>query len=143
MLERLIIVAVVISVASLAYMLWSRRDGQVQHVQVAGALTPDDIGAPRGQRATLVQFSTPVCAKCPPTRELLLRVSRDLRGVEHVEVDASEHLDLARRLNIMRTPTTLILDGQGVVVSRINGATHEAQVREAIAEVPEPGDFSI
>ncbi|NTV39006.1 MAG: thioredoxin family protein [Demequinaceae bacterium] len=84
-----------------------------------------------------------MCAKCPPTRDLLLRVAADDPYVAHIEIDASEHLDLARRLDIMRTPTTLVLDADGVVVSRMNGAPTEAQAREALAEVPPPTEYSI
>ncbi len=143
MLIRLLAIGTLLAVASIAYVWWSRRQGRVLHVAVAGALTPADLGAPRGQRATFVQFSTPICAKCPPTRELLLRVIADDPYVSHVEIDASEHLDLARRLDIMRTPTTLVLDADGVVVSRMNGAPSEAQAREALAEVPPPTEYSI
>lgn len=143
MLVRLLIVGVVVVLATLGYLWWSRRDGRVTVVEVAGALTPADLGAARGYRATLVQFSTPVCAKCPPTKALLHRVIDDMDDVAYVEIDASERLDLARRLDIMRTPTTLVLDGRGVVTSRINGATTEAHVREALAAVPDPEDFSI
>jgi len=143
MLLRLLIIGGLLAVASVAYVWWSRQQGRVQHVVVAGALTPSDLGAPRGQRATFVQFSTPMCAKCPPTRDLLLRVAADDPYVTHIEIDASENLDLARRLDIMRTPTTLLLDSDGVVVSRMNGAPSEAQAREALAEVPPATEYSI
>jgi thiol-disulfide isomerase/thioredoxin len=143
MLFRILVIGAVLAVASVAYLWWSRQQGRVRHVVVAGALTPVELGAPRGQRATFVQFSTPMCAKCPPTRDLLLRVAADDPYVSHIEIDASEHLDLARRLDIMRTPTTLVLDADGVVVSRMNGAPSEAQAREALAEVPPPTEYSI
>ena len=143
MLLRLVAIGVLLAVASVAYAWWSRRQGRVQHVVISGALTPADLGASRGQRATFVQFSTPMCAKCPPTRDLLLRVAADDPYVAHIEIDASENLDLARRLDIMRTPTTLVLDSDGVVVSRMNGAPSEAQARAALAEVPPPTEYSI
>ncbi len=142
-LIRLAAVVVVLAASAVAYVWWARRQGRVQHVHIPGALTPDDLGAPRGLRATFVQFSTPICAKCPPTRALLLRVAEDYPHVIHIEIDASERLDLARRLDIMRTPTTLVLDADGVVVSRMNGAPSEAQVREALDELPPPGEYSI
>ncbi|MCB2413221.1 thioredoxin family protein [Demequina sp. TTPB684] len=140
---RLAAVLVVLAASAVAYVWWSRRQGRVQHVTVPGALTPEDLGAPRGLRATFVQFSTPICAKCPPTRALLLRVAAEQPHVVHIEIDASERLDLARRLDIMRTPTTLVLDADGVVVSRMNGAPTEAQARAALAELPPPGEYSI
>ena len=140
---RLMAVTVLLAVSAVVYLWWSRRQGQVRHVHIPGALTPEDLGASRGLRATLVQFSSPMCAKCPPTRDLLLRVAQEYSHVVHVEIDASERLDLARRLDIMRTPTTLVLDADGVVVSRMNGALSEVQAREALDELPPPGEYSI
>lgn len=139
MLVRALIVLAVLGIAALGWWWWSRREGQVRHVEIPGALTPDVLGAPRGYRATYVQFSTPMCAKCPGTRTLLQRVAAEYEGVTHVDIDASERLDLARELDIMRTPTTLVLDTNGVVVARINGAPTEAQAREAIDATPPPG----
>lgn len=143
MLVRVIVVVAVLVLSALAYWWWSSRDGRVRHVEVPGALTPEVLGAPRGQHATFVQFSTPMCAKCPGTRALLLQVAAEQPNVVHVEIDASERLDLARELNIMRTPTTLVLDSDGVVVARMDGAPTVAQAREALATVPPPQDFSI
>jgi thiol-disulfide isomerase/thioredoxin len=142
-LVRLAALAVILAASAVAYLWWSRRQGRVKHVLVPGALTPADLGAPRGLQATFVQFSTPICAKCPPTRALLMRVAEDYAHVSHIEIDASERLDLARRLDIMRTPTTLVLDANGVVVSRMNGAPTEAQAREALDALPPPGEYSI
>lgn len=139
MLVRALIVLAVLGLAALGWWWWSRREGQVRHVEIPGALTPDVLGAPRGYRATYVQFSTPMCAKCPGTRALLQRVAAEHEGVTHVDIDASERLDLAREFDIMRTPTTLVLDTNGVVVARINGAPTEAQAREAIDATPPPG----
>jgi thiol-disulfide isomerase/thioredoxin len=76
----------------------------------------------RGERATLLQFSSAFCAPCRTTRRVLEDVARIVPGVTHVEVDAEHHLDLVRRLGIMRTPTTLVLDPAGREVSRASGA---------------------
>lgn len=143
MLLRLLLVAAALVAASAGYVWWSRRQGIVREVEPAGALTPAELGGPRGPRGTLVQFSTPVCAKCPPTKRLLVRVAQDYPGVTHLEIDAAEHLDLARRLDIMRTPTTLLLDSAGVVISRMNGAPTEAHVREALDALPPPHEYEI
>ena len=59
-----------------------------------------------GERATLLQFSSAFCAPCRATRRVLDDVSSSLPGVVHLEVDAEHHLDVVRRLGIMRTPTT-------------------------------------
>jgi thiol-disulfide isomerase/thioredoxin len=143
MLVRLVIVAALLALTALTYRWWSSRDGRVRAVEIAGALTPEVLGAARGQHATFVQFSTPMCAKCPGTRALLLAVAAERDHVAHVEIDASERLDLARELGIMRTPTTLVLDSDGIVVARMDGAMTAAQAREALDAVPPPQDYAI
>jgi thiol-disulfide isomerase/thioredoxin len=75
-----------------------------------------------GDRATLLQFSSAFCAPCRTTRRVLEEVARVVPGVCHVEVDAEHHLELVRRLGIVRTPTTLVLDRHGREVSRASGA---------------------
>jgi thiol-disulfide isomerase/thioredoxin len=81
-----------------------------------------------GERATLLQFSTAFCAPCRATRRVLDDVARIVPGVAHVEVDAEHHLELVRRLGILRTPTTLVLDPRGLEVSRAAGAPSKQAV---------------
>jgi thiol-disulfide isomerase/thioredoxin len=81
-----------------------------------------------GERATLLQFSSAFCAPCRATRRVLEDVARIVPGVSHVEVDAEHHLDLVRRLGILRTPTTLVLDRNGREVSRASGAPSKQAV---------------
>ena len=57
-----------------------------------------------GERATLLQFSSAFCAPCRATRRILDDVASSLPGVVHLEVDAEHHLDVVRRLGILRTP---------------------------------------
>jgi hypothetical protein len=58
----------------------------------------------------------------------------DGSAVTHVEIDATERLDLAGRLGIMRTPTVLVLDPAGAVVRRVSGAMTPAQARAALPD---------
>ena len=53
----------------------------------------------------------------------------------HVEVDAEEHLDLVRRLGVLRTPTTLVLDASGREITRASGAPRAGQVLAALEGV--------
>lgn len=85
-----------------------------------------------GERATLVQFSSAFCAPCRATRRILGEVAEIVPGVVHVEIDAEHHLDLVRRLDVLRTPTTLVLDGAGNEVARASGAPRKEQVLSAI-----------
>ena len=143
MLVRLIGLALLLGIAALGYRWWQGRQGTVRRVERPGALGVATLGEQPGRAATFVQFSTPICAKCPPTAVLLKRVAGERADVKHNEIDAAERLDVARELNIMRTPTILVLDSDGVVVARMDGAPNEAQVREALAAVPPPNEYSI
>lgn len=93
-----------------------------------------------GERATLLQFSSAFCAPCRATRVVLGDVARHETGVAHVEVDAEQHLDVVRRLGILRTPTTLVLDASGRERTRAAGAPRKEQVLQALAAVDDPGD---
>jgi thiol-disulfide isomerase/thioredoxin len=86
----------------------------------------------RGERATLLQFSSAFCAPCRATRRTLAEVAEMVPGVVHVEVDAEGHLDLVRALGVLRTPTTLVLDADGREVTRATGAPRPAQVLAAL-----------
>ncbi|MBJ7357276.1 thioredoxin family protein [Nocardioides sp.] len=86
-----------------------------------------------GERATLLQFSSAFCAPCRTTRHVLADVAARADGVTHIEVDAEHHLDLVRRLGILRTPTTLILDRTGREHTRASGAPRRNQVEAALS----------
>ncbi|WGX97726.1 thioredoxin family protein [Nocardioides sp. L-11A] len=100
---------------------------------VAGAV-PD---AALGERATLVQFSSAFCAPCRTTRVVLADVAGRTDGVAHVEIDAEQHLDLVRTLDVRRTPTTLVLDGAGHEITRAAGAPRREQVLAALPALQE------
>ena len=88
-----------------------------------------------GQRATLVQFSSEMCAPCKPTREMLATVADDRAGVAHVDLDVAEHFDLVTGFAIRRTPTVLVLDGSGQVRHRITGVPRLHELNEALDEI--------
>ena len=88
-----------------------------------------------GTRATLLQFSSAFCAPCRATRRVLAEVAAAVPGVVHIEVDAEHHLDLVRRANVLRTPTTLILDPAGRELSRAAGAPKKDEVFATLARV--------
>lgn len=91
-------------------------------------VSAEEIGGALGERLTLVQFSSAFCSPCRATRTLLTDVVSTRPDVAHVEVDAESHLELVRRLNILRTPTVLVVDADGVVLSRASGLPRRDQV---------------
>lgn len=143
-------ILVIALVAATAFGLYrAARDGRfrgTREVRAGSDLsTPEETGlsvlddtgleARLGDRATLLQFSSAFCAPCRVTRRVLGEVAQAVPGVAHVEVDAEEHLDLVRRLGVLRTPTTLVLDAHGREVSRASGAPKRDEVMATLARV--------
>jgi thiol-disulfide isomerase/thioredoxin len=95
-------------------------------------LTSGQIGRVLGERATLLQFSSAFCAPCRATRRILAEVADMTPGVAHVEIDAESRLDLVRQLNVLRTPTVLVLDADGGIVRRASGQPRKPDVIAAI-----------
>jgi hypothetical protein len=59
---------------------------------------------------------------------ILAEVAAQSPGVRHIDVDAEHQLELVRKVGILSTPTTLILDSKGYEVARAVGAPRKAQV---------------
>jgi thiol-disulfide isomerase/thioredoxin len=118
--------------ATASGLAWRRRDGRMRGSPVP-RLTEADLGQPLGARATLLQFSSAFCAPCRATRQLLADVAGRSDGVAHVEVDVATRLDLARQLDIRRTPTVFVLGPQGQVTRRASGLPRRAEVVAALA----------
>ncbi|MFF7982452.1 TlpA family protein disulfide reductase [Streptomyces sp. NPDC007901] len=136
MTTGLVVCLAVLAAASGYGVLHKRRSGRVR---VRGRddgkrLGAAELGAELGERATLVQFSSAFCAPCRATRRVLGEVAGIVPGVAHVEIDAEDHLDLVRELEILKTPTVLVLDADGRVVRRATGQPRKADVIAALGE---------
>lgn len=94
-----------------------------------------ELGWQPGTPLTLLQFSSAFCAPCRATRVLCEQAAQTIDGVRHVEVDAESHLDAVRALGILRTPTVLLVDGEGHIVRRASGQPTRAQLLGAIDAV--------
>ncbi len=122
-----VLVAVLVLCAAAAW--WLRtRDGVVR----AGAERADADGEvavlrrlgvrPDAADLTVVQFSTSTCAPCRVTRAQLERLRADRPGLAVVHVDAEQHLDAVRELDVRRTPTLFYVGRDGALVGRSSGA---------------------
>lgn len=135
----LILVALVLVVASAIGIVWRRRNGKVTVVtESTDVLTPQDLGQPLGESATLVQFSSAFCQPCRATRRILEEVADMVPGVAHVELDAEANLELVRSLNVLRTPTVFVVDSEGRIRTRASGQPRKVDVIAALGQVVEP-----
>jgi thiol-disulfide isomerase/thioredoxin len=128
----------VLVLASAVGLVWRMRQGRVREVPKGPgggeSLIPAlaDLGHAPGERATLLQFSSAFCAPCRATKRVLADVAALVPGVRHVEVDAESNLELVRRLNILKTPTTLVLDADGRVTKRAAGQPRKEHILAAL-----------
>ncbi len=96
----------------------------------------EDLPAPLASGATLVQFSTELCARCPQVRRMLGGIADASDDVAHLEIDLTHRGDLATHYHVLQTPTTFLVDGSGAVLSRWGGVPDRTTVTEALRAVP-------
>jgi thiol-disulfide isomerase/thioredoxin len=133
----LLAVVAIVAVATLIGVLVHKRAPRIRAAEGA-ALDPASLrleGAEFGSSATLVQFSTEFCARCPQVRRQLSELASRRAGVVHLEVDLTQQPDLARRFNVLQTPTVLFLDADGVPRARISGAPSLAAVSHELDQL--------
>lgn len=124
------------AVAAAIGVAWRARTGRLREMSAERGSTETDAAAldlapgALGSSATLVQFSTEYCSRCPATARQLAGVAARYDGVRHVEVDVTHRADLADRFRVLQTPTTLILDGRGLASARIGGVPRLDAVHE-------------
>ncbi len=130
---------IIIFTLATAYGIWYQRSrGKVKAKAKRASDKPlvgNEIGGELGARATFVQFSSAFCTPCRATRVLLSDITADLSDVKHIEIDAEKNLELVRKLDIRSTPTTLVLDKNGLEIGRAIGAPKRAEILETIANI--------
>lgn len=129
---RVVVLLVALAVSAAAGLWLRARAGRARAVTGGELLTPTELGAPLGRKATYLQLSSPVCTPCRQVARVLSDVVAGQESLAHVEIDATQRLDLARKLDVMRTPTVLVLDRAGRVVTRFTGVVTPEQARAAL-----------
>ena len=127
---RLLALATLVAVAALAGLWWRATTGRARRFVAGQQVNLGELEAFKngqlvkafGSKMTFLQFSGEFCTQCPPTARVLGELEAKTPGALHIEVDITNRLDLAKKFNILQTPTTLVLDKNGIVKSRISGA---------------------
>jgi protein-disulfide isomerase len=55
--------------------------------------------------------------------------------VKYIEIDVATNLDLVNRLNILTTPTTMIINSKGDEIGRVIGVPKRDQISDAISPI--------
>lgn len=131
----LLITGAVVALAIAGGLIVRAQDGRRRsggHLEVR---SEDLNGRSLAATATLVQFSTEFCARCPQVRRLLDQIAVEHPGVERVEIDLTNRNDLATRYHVLQTPTTFLVDASGAVLSRWGGVPQRRTIEDALANV--------
>ena len=130
-------------------------------ISCTGKATICNMGAEIGATTSLFAYDDNMAAYLKATRREELAdaanaVAGDLRADPEVEADPSRFFDqviqidlsqlgpmingpdspdLAHRFNVLQTPTTLLLDGSGVVRARIGGAPKPVELEASLAAI--------
>ncbi|MCH6232108.1 thioredoxin family protein [Microbacterium sp. CFH 31415] len=109
-----------LTVALGVYLRW--RQSRPQRHILHEVVEPERLGADGlGEVATLLQFSTELCARCPGVHRTLSSIADAHEGVRHLDVDLTHRPDIAKHFHVLQTPTTLVLDRDGVIQTRFGG----------------------
>lgn len=115
-----VVLAALVLGATALGVLWRSRQGRVRTSTAADAVAID--GVELGDGVTLLQFSSEFCAPCRSTARVLDELASTRLDISHIELDVAERPELAARFHVLQTPTTLVLDADGRIRSRIGGA---------------------
>lgn len=125
LVDALIIITALLAVTIGVGLFLRWRQSRPQRHIPHEVVEPVRLGAETlGEVATLLQFSTETCSRCPGVHRTLSAIADAHDGVLHLDVDLTHRPDIARHFHVMQTPTTLILDADGVIQTRFGGAAN-------------------
>jgi thiol-disulfide isomerase/thioredoxin len=94
----------------------------------------NSLPEPLQKKPTIVYFTTPDCAPCKTIQRPALRSLTDLLG-EHlhvIEIDSTQHPEVAQKWGVLSVPTTFLLDEKGAAKYVNNGVTRLEKLLEQV-----------
>lgn len=137
--DTAIVLAALLAVTVIAGILFQHRRAQGPTRNPLESVEPGRLGADcLGENATLLQFSSSAGRWCTAVHHCVSAVSADHEGVLHLDIDVSDRPDIAAHFGVVQTPTTLLLDHDGVEQARFSGTPGrdllELEIRRVISE---------
>ena len=134
----LLVTTALVVVAVGAGVVYRRTQGRARTVDSAEVVDPRRLGADGlGDEATLLQFSTEMCSRCPGVHRMLSDIAGGRDGVRHLDVDLTHRPDIAQHFRVLQTPTTLVLDRNGAIRTRFGGTPGRAVVELELTRLQE------
>lgn len=127
-------------VASVVWWAIGRRRGSLRGRDSAeltfGDLASQALTSPgtaasltRGDRYSLVQFSSRVCSDCRRSRAAWESLVGAYDGVTFAELPAEENIAILTNLNVYSTPVTLVFDADGGLKGTVVGPPKPDEIR--------------
>lgn len=137
---RLLLLAALVLLAVAGGIYWRATTGRAKRIDSGeqidlSLLQVTKNGQPVtrfGKKVTFLQFSSEFCTQCVSTARTFRELEEQSDDILHIEVDITNRLDLAKKFSILQTPTTLVLDAQGRITSRIGGAAKAQTIKDEI-----------
>ncbi|MFD9699461.1 thioredoxin family protein [Lentzea sp. NPDC059081] len=121
-----------LAVAGAIAVLLKVREGRISSRRKPSADLPAPVRDLLAPGVTLVQLSTTFCAPCRHAKVILSDLASRTDGLTHAELDVTNLPDVAARLGIMRTPTTLALASDGTELLRVGGVPKRDSLLDAL-----------
>jgi thiol-disulfide isomerase/thioredoxin len=137
--DPLLALALVIALAAgalIAGVVGRFRSGRARTARTSERADLAELGvAQPGSAASIVQFSTEYCAKCPGVRRALEAVVQGDEEVVFAEYDLTHRPDVAARHRVLQTPTVVVFDATGIETARFSGAVRTPAVSRVLDEL--------
>ena len=137
---RLLLLAALVLLAVAGGIYWRATTGRAKRIDSGEQIDLSLLQATKngqpvtrfGKKVTFLQFSSEFCTQCVSTARTFRELEDQSDDILHIEVDITNRLDLAKKFSILQTPTTLVLDAQGRITSRIGGAAKAQTIKDEI-----------
>lgn len=105
-----------------------------QHLLAKARGNVNSLPAPLPKKPTIVYFTTPDCAPCKTVQRPALQKLTDLLGekLHVIEIDATEHPEIAKTWGVLSVPTTFLLDEKGTAKYVNNGVARLEKLIEQV-----------
>jgi len=132
-MSRLVVLVLLVAIAGVIAVILQRRRPDppaAPSYRAPAQLDRDDFDRPEA-RSLVVVFASTTCNTCPEVWRLVEPLADDGLAIQRVDVE-DDQAELHSRYRIDGVPTTVLADGQGVVVTTFFGPVVEDELLAAV-----------
>ena len=130
-----ILIVIFIVIAILGIFIYKRViiDKNVDREKIESLDNKDNINSTINVVKKVLDFKSETCLPCKQMETLLKELKEEYLGkIEIISIDINEFPDIARKYNIMYTPTIVFLDDNDKEISRYIGFIGKSKLKKVI-----------